>query len=81
LVEPKDLAEEVRLAYVGLTRARKNLFLVFAKSRMSFGNRQIQTPSRILKALPQDRLSFVSGAERIFEGASEDGIVVEEMDF
>ncbi|MCL5775348.1 MAG: UvrD-helicase domain-containing protein [Patescibacteria group bacterium] len=81
LVEPKDLAEEVRLAYVGLTRARKNLFLIFARSRMSFGSRQLQTPSRILKAMPRERLQFVSGAERIFESDGEDGIVVEEMEF
>lgn len=81
LTEPKELAEEIRLAYVGLTRARKNLFLVFAKSRTSFGARRLQSPSRILKAMPKERLRFVAGAEKIFEGSEENGIVVEATDF
>jgi len=71
LVDPKELSEEVRLAYVGLTRARKNLFLLFARSRMAFGSRQIQSPSRILKAMPKDKLQFLGGAEHLF--AREEG--------
>ncbi len=73
LTESDELSEEVRLAYVGLTRARKNLFLLFAKSRMSFGQRQIQSPSRILKAMPKEKLQLVNGAEAVFAGTAEDG--------
>jgi DNA helicase-2/ATP-dependent DNA helicase PcrA len=74
LLDPSELSEEVRLAYVGLTRARKNLFLLFARTRMSFGNRQVQVPSRILKAMPKQQLSFHNGAEKLFE-AKEEGEV------
>jgi len=78
LLEPKELSEEIRLAYVGLTRARKRLFLVYAQYRMSFGNRQMQMPSRVLKALPKENVEF-QGPPLFDESQGE--IVVEEMDF
>ncbi len=53
LLDPDELAEEIRLAYVGLTRARKRLYLVYAKSRQMYGSFQANSPSRILRALPQ----------------------------
>ncbi|MBQ3473815.1 UvrD-helicase domain-containing protein [Candidatus Saccharibacteria bacterium] len=43
-----DLEEERRLAYVGMTRAMKKLFLTYAASRFSFGNWNYNTPSRFL---------------------------------
>lgn len=76
LMSQAELAEEVRLAYVGLTRARKKLFITCAGSRMSFGNRQFQTPSRILKALPKSSVDFFG-----LEPEEEGGLVVEEIDF
>ncbi len=60
LLDPAELAEEIRLAYVGITRARKNLYLVYAQSRRIFGNTQSFAPSRILKSLPQDKIIFKS---------------------
>ena len=54
LLNPSELAEEVRLAYVGLTRARKRLFLVYAQSRQMYGSYQSNPPSRILRALPME---------------------------
>jgi DNA helicase-2/ATP-dependent DNA helicase PcrA len=58
LLNPSELSEEVRLAYVGLTRARKNLFLTFARRRRAFGNVQYNQPSRILRALPKDQVEY-----------------------
>ncbi|MBQ6396286.1 UvrD-helicase domain-containing protein, partial [Candidatus Saccharibacteria bacterium] len=43
-----DVEEERRLAYVGMTRAMKNLFLTWAQSRFSFGGRNYTMPSRFL---------------------------------
>ena len=43
-----DIEEERRLAYVGMTRAREELFLTFAKSRFTFGSRNLSSPSRFL---------------------------------
>lgn len=46
-----ELEEERRLAYVGMTRAMKDLFLTFANSRYSFGGRNYNMPSRFLLEL------------------------------
>ncbi|MBI3952589.1 MAG: UvrD-helicase domain-containing protein [Candidatus Doudnabacteria bacterium] len=56
IMEAKDVAEEIRLAYVGVTRARKNLFLIYCSSRKQFGTRNMSVPSRILKAIPEELL-------------------------
>ncbi len=47
----EDLEEERRLAYVGMTRAMKKLFLTYAASRFSFGDRSYNSPSRFLMEL------------------------------
>jgi len=57
LLNPSELSEEVRLAYVGVTRARKDLYLLYARGRTVFGNFQYNAPSRILKALPPAAMS------------------------
>ena len=46
-----DIEEERRLAYVGMTRAREELYLTYAKSRYSYGSRNITSPSRFLLEL------------------------------
>jgi DNA helicase-2/ATP-dependent DNA helicase PcrA len=46
-----DIEEERRLAYVGMTRAKEELFLTFAKSRFTFGSRNLSSPSRFLVEL------------------------------
>lgn len=58
LLNPSELSEEVRLAYVGITRARKSLYLIYAQARRLFGNYQSFPPSRIIKSLPPDRIEF-----------------------
>jgi DNA helicase-2/ATP-dependent DNA helicase PcrA len=50
--EPESLEEERRLAYVGMTRARKCLALTGARSRFLFGQRQPTRLSRFLDELP-----------------------------
>lgn len=44
----ESLEEERRLAYVGMTRAMRKLFLTYATSRFSFGNRNYNSPSQFL---------------------------------
>ena len=50
----KEVEEERRLCYVGITRAREELYLTHAKSRMQHGITQYNPPSRFLKEIPQD---------------------------
>ena len=52
LDDPVELQEERRLAYVGVTRARKSLYISRAASRMQFGTPQMNPPSRFLDELP-----------------------------
>ncbi len=75
LMDPVQLAEEIRLAYVGLTRARKQLFLLYTQSRQMFGSFQNNPPSRILRALPLDVIEVRGNASAIL--ASEDNITYE----
>jgi DNA helicase II / ATP-dependent DNA helicase PcrA len=58
MMDPKDIAEEVRLTYVGVTRAKKQLFMLCAQTRKQFGSRNVSLPSRFLKAIPKDLLDI-----------------------
>lgn len=48
---PKDLEEERRLAYVGMTRAKKDLYLICSAQRMIFGSVRYSKPSRFLSEI------------------------------
>jgi DNA helicase-2/ATP-dependent DNA helicase PcrA len=48
LYEPSEMEEERRLCYVGMTRAREELYLSAASTRLIFGSRQFNPPSRFL---------------------------------
>ncbi len=51
LYEASEMEEERRLCYVGMTRARQELYLSAASSRLIFGSRQFNPPSRFLTDL------------------------------
>lgn len=53
LLHPDEIAEEIRLAYVGITRAKKDLYLSYAFTRQVFGEMRRSVPSRIIKAIPK----------------------------
>jgi DNA helicase-2/ATP-dependent DNA helicase PcrA len=50
--DPAELEEERRLAYVGITRARRRLYLTHAWSRSLFGGSNYNPPSRFLGEIP-----------------------------
>ena len=54
--EPKELEEERRLCYVGITRAKENLFLTSSKQRTIFGSTSCNQVSRFLKEIPSELL-------------------------
>jgi DNA helicase-2/ATP-dependent DNA helicase PcrA len=73
LGDPEELQEERRLAYVGLTRARENLFITRAEYRSSWGAPNYNAPSRFLSEIPdsviewnevQEKASTISSSNR-----------------
>ena len=64
LTEPAQLEEERRLAYVGITRARRRLYLSHAWSRSLFGGTQYNPPSRFLDEIPAALVTDVEGHRR-----------------
>ncbi|HNT54815.1 MAG TPA: UvrD-helicase domain-containing protein [Anaerolineaceae bacterium] len=54
LDDPEELAEERRLFYVGLTRAKDQITLLRAEQRSSYGSPQLQQPSRFLGDIPAE---------------------------
>jgi DNA helicase II / ATP-dependent DNA helicase PcrA len=53
-IEAGDVEEERRLCYVGMTRAKRELYLTFARTRALFGSRDWNMPSRFLDEIPGD---------------------------
>lgn len=56
--EPGGPAEERRLFYVGVTRARKRLYLSLAMTRAQFGEVTVAMPSRFLQEIPPDLIDW-----------------------
>ena len=63
--EDKEIEEERRLCYVGITRAKERLFLTRSKQRTTFGSTTYNQPSRFLKEIPANMLD---GYEEAMEG-------------
>ncbi|MEZ4622672.1 MAG: 3'-5' exonuclease [Caldilineaceae bacterium] len=55
--DEEDMAEERRLCYVGITRAKRRLYLVYAYRRTVWGDSNLQEPSRFLDEIPADQLT------------------------
>ena len=58
LGNPKELSEERRLAYVGITRAREKLYLTRAILRSAWGNPVTNPASRFLAEIPEDLIDW-----------------------
>jgi DNA helicase-2/ATP-dependent DNA helicase PcrA len=58
LAEPAELAEERRLAYVGITRARQRLYLSRALVRSAWGQPMANPPSRFLEEIPDSLIDW-----------------------
>ena len=54
--EPKELEEERRLCYVGITRAKNNLYLTCSRQRTMFGLTSCNPVSRFVKEIPENML-------------------------
>ena len=62
---PKEMEEERRLMYVGVTRAEEKLYLISAKRRQMWGEYKYYNPSRFIEEIPQNLLNNIC-----FEGST-----------
>ena len=58
MMDPGGPAEERRLFYVGITRARKRLFMSLAMSRTQYGDTKVAMPSRYLQEIPAELIDW-----------------------
>lgn len=61
--EPKELEEERRLCYVGITRAKNNLYLTCSRQRTMFGSTSCNPVSRFVKEIPENMLEGANEIE------------------
>ena len=57
LEDPDEMAEERRLCYVGITRAKDRVILTYAFRRTMWGSNDVSTPSRFLNDIPKSLIS------------------------
>ena len=69
MMNPEEIGEERRLAYVGITRAKEKLYLTKTKSRMLFGSTSFNKESRFVTEIP-DKLLEKTGESRMFQGGT-----------
>ena len=63
-IDENNVEEERRLAYVGITRAQKELTFTLAKERSQYGEVIKPTPSRFLNELPEEDVEWESGPKK-----------------
>jgi DNA helicase-2/ATP-dependent DNA helicase PcrA len=78
LYDSSEMEEERRLCYVGMTRAREELYLFSAASRLIFGNRQYNPPSRFLSDIDGDQVAPTGGLYGIDQSFDEPQVVFDD---
>ena len=73
LSEPRELEEERRLAYVGITRARQRLYLSRSLTRSAWGSPSANPQSRFLEEIPEQNLKWEREAPPMFAASSSFG--------
>ena len=76
--EPKELEEERRLCYVGITRAKEHLYLTCSKQRTIFGSTSYNQTSRFLREIPEELLD---GYEEAFGDTSNKERMFKDTDY
>lgn len=63
VMNPEELNEERRLAYVGITRAKEKLYLTKTNSRMLYGSTTYNKISRFVDEIPKELLEYTGGTK------------------
>jgi DNA helicase-2/ATP-dependent DNA helicase PcrA len=81
LSEPSELEEERRLCYVGMTRAKKRLYLVSAEERLLFGENWYNGPSRFIEEIPPELVKADMAAKDKEIEKIDIGVPAEEIEY
>lgn len=65
LMNPEEIEEERRLAYVGITRAEKELYISNATTRTVFGRTSSYLPSRFIDEIPEELIDGLSAKRKV----------------
>jgi DNA helicase-2/ATP-dependent DNA helicase PcrA len=89
LVDPRELEEERRVCYVGVTRAKRNLYISHAQRRMVYGQFKMNFASRFLREMKQDKKledsisssvqqqkTYLSKGDKVTHTVFGDGVVI-----
>lgn len=70
----EDIEEERRLFYVGMTRAKRHLYMTYAKRRFLWGSEKILRESRFIRELPKEHVLGALEVSQVFspQAATED---------
>jgi len=71
IINPAEMEEERRLCYVGITRAKRKVFMTWAIRRHLYGSIQANPPSRFLREIPEELVEDTRDKER---GLREEGV-------
>ena len=69
-----EIEEERRLAYVAITRAKRELFVTHAQSRLLYGKTQYNPPSRFLDEIPKELLNEATPRARTFRAMDDESL-------
>ncbi len=69
LNSPNEMEEERRLMYVGITRAKRNLYLSYAQRRKMWGDYKYYNPSRFLSEIPQDLINYTQSDKSSYDNS------------
>lgn len=62
ILDPQEMEEERRLAYVAITRAKSEIYIIHAKNRLLYGRTSINPPSTFLREIPERLIDKKSDA-------------------
>jgi DNA helicase II / ATP-dependent DNA helicase PcrA len=64
-IEAGDVDEERRLCYVGITRARRELYMTYTRERALYGQRNVSVPSRFIGEIPESLTDMESRSQHL----------------
>ena len=87
LVDPRELEEERRVCYVGVTRAKRNLYISHSQRRMVYGQFKMNFASRFLREMKQEKKieaspsvqrqkTYLSKGDKVTHTVFGDGVVI-----